>query len=35
MRNADKILVGKLKGKYYSGYVGVDGKKILKYILKT
>jgi hypothetical protein len=35
MRNSYKILVGKPEGKRPLGYLGIDGKIILKKILKA
>jgi hypothetical protein len=34
MRNVYNILVGKPKGKDYSEYLGIDGRKILESILE-
>jgi len=34
MRNAYRVLVGKLEGRDYLGYLCVEGRIILKYINK-
>ena len=33
-KNACRVLTGKPEGKYHFGYLGMDGRVILKWILK-